>query len=292
MRSTSLSIADKINPITRTIYHDIHAATESVGVDWLVVGATARDMVYQAAFNVKITRATADIDFAVHVEDWATFSAITEALVGEYGFSPTRSAHRLKLPASDLWVDIIPFGAIAGDDGKYRWPDEPEKEISILGFQEALETAVMCRIDDNPVLDLKIVHPAVLIMIKIISWCDRKHYKRTDAQDVAYAMSYYTLLDGNDTRVYDDPALYEGDLEMGTIGARLAGRDLASLAPGLALDTVRAFVQREIDLGDESEFLADMMRGSTKLFADRRLYRDLLPNLATGIDEQSEAHAR
>jgi hypothetical protein len=105
-------------------------------------------------------------------------------------------------------------------------------------------------------------------------------------------MSYYTLLDGNDTRVYDDPALYEGDLEMGTIGARLAGRDLASLAPGLALDMVRAFVQREIDLGDESEFLADMMRGSTKLFADRRLYRDLLPNLATGIDEQSEAHAR
>ena len=134
-------------------------------------------------------------------------------------------------------------------------------------------------------MDLKVVHPAVLILIKIISWRDRKHYKRTDAQDVAYAMSYYTQLDGNDMRVYDDPALYEGDLEMGTVGARLAGRDLATLAPGLALDFVRAFIQEEIGLGNDSEFLADMMLGSTRLFADEGLYSELLPNLAMGIDE-------
>ena len=285
MKSTSLSIADKISPITRTIYRDIHAAAKSVGADWLVVGATARDMVYQAAFNVKITRATADIDFAIHVDDWETFSAITKSLVDEYGFSRTRLAHRFELPDSKIWVDIIPFGAIAGDDGKYRWPDEPETEISTLGLQEGLDTAITCQISDDPVLNLKVVHPAVLIMIKIISWRDRKHYKRTDAQDVAYAMSYYTQLGDNHMRVYDDSSLYEGDLDMGTVGARLAGRDLASLAPGATLDSVRQFVQQEIDRGNESEFLADMMRGSTRLFADESQYADLLPNFALGIDE-------
>ncbi len=285
MRSASLFIANKISPASRAVYQDIHAAADSVGADWLVIGATARDMVYQAAFGLTIKRATADIDFAIHVDDWNAFSALTKSLVDDFGFSQTKSAHRLELPDSELWIDIIPFGAIAGADGKYRWPDDPDIEISTLGFQEALDTAITCRISDDPVLDLKVVHPAVLIMIKIISWRDRKHFKRTDAQDVAYAMSYYTQLDGNDMRVYDDPTLYEGDLEMVTVGARLAGRDLASLAPGPALDFVRQFVRQEIDRGDESEFLADMMRGSTRLFADESFYGDLLPNFAMGIDE-------
>lgn len=285
MKSTSLSLTDKIDPIARAIYQNVHEAAKTVGADWLVVGATARDLIYQAAFDVRVTRATADIDFAVHVDNWETFSAITKLLVEEYGFSRTRSAHRLERPDSKLWVDIIPFGAIAGEDGKYRWPDEPEKEISVLGFHEALETAVVCRVSENPNLDLKVVHPAVLILIKIISWQDRKHYKRTDAQDAAYAMSYYTKLDNNELRVYDDPTLYDDDLDMGTVGARLVGRDLASLAAGEVLTKTREFVQVQIELGNESEFLADMMRGSTKIFVNTNQYADLLPNLAKGIDE-------
>lgn len=286
MRSKSLSIAARISPAARAIYGHIADAASSVGIDWLVVGATARDMIYEAAFDIQTIRATADIDFGVHVADWEEFSAVTEALVTMHRFSRTQSSNRLQLPESDIWIDIIPFGAVAGDDGRYQWPDEPEKEMSVLGFQQALETAVFCRVDDDPVLDLKVVHPAVLIMLKIVSWRDRKNDKRTDAQDVAYVMSRYTQLDNNENRVYDDPSLYEDDLEMDTIGARLAGRDLASLASGMALDIVRDLVQREIDLGNESELLADMMRGSRRLFADDRLYGQLLPNLAKGIDEE------
>lgn len=285
MKSTSLAIADKIDPVTRFIYNDIAKAAKSVGADWLVIGATARDMIYHAAFGLQIKRATADIDFAIHVDNWDTFTEITKSLVEDHGFSQAKSVHRLDLPNSKLGIDITPFGAIAGKDGKYRWPHEPETEISVLGFQEALDTAIACRISDKPRLVLKVAHPAVLILLKIISWQDRKHYKRTDAQDVAYAMRYYVDLDDNGMRVYDDPTLYEGDLDMGTIGGRLAGRDLTSLAPGAALQHVREFVRGEIDRGDESEFLADMMRGSTRLFASDRQYSELLRNLAIGIDE-------
>lgn len=285
MKNTSLSIADKIDPATIFVYHDVAAAASSVGADWLVVGATARDMIYHAAFGLQIKRATADIDFAIHVDNWDTFKSITNLLVENHGFSRSKPEHRLDLPNSKLWIDIIPFGAIAEADGKFRWPEEPEKEVSILGFQEALDTAIACEISHNPVLVLKVAHPAVLVMLKIISWQDRKHYKRTDAQDVAYALHFYGDLDGNDMRVYDDPELYEGDLDMGTIGARLAGRDLAALAPGPALMDTRKFIQDEIDHGDESEFLADMMRGSTKLFAGYEQYAELLRNLAIGIDE-------
>lgn len=47
MRSASLFIANKISPASRAVYQDIHTAADSVGADWLVIGAAARDMVYQ-----------------------------------------------------------------------------------------------------------------------------------------------------------------------------------------------------------------------------------------------------
>jgi len=57
------------------------------------------------------------------------------------------------------------------------------------------------------------------------------------------------------------------------------------LAPGVALDYVQKSIQEEIDRGDESEFLADMMQGSSTLFADDDQYADLLINLLRGMNE-------
>lgn len=285
MKSTSISIADKIDPTARYIYDNVNTVANALGVGWLVVGATARDMIYHAAFDVQIKRGTEDIDFAIHVDDWETFNVLTTSLIEDYGYTRRKSEHRLDLPDSKLWIDIVPFGAIADKDGKFRWPNDPDKEISMLGFQDALETAVTCRISEDPVFDLKVVHPAVLILLKIISWRDRKHYKRTDAQDVAYAMRHYIDLDANDMRVYDDPTLYEGNLDMGTVGARLAGRDLKSLVTGNAIEVVRKFIEEELALGNKSEFLADMMQGSTKLFVDDSQYSELLTDFSVGINE-------
>jgi len=57
------------------------------------------------------------------------------------------------------------------------------------------------------------------------------------------------------------------------------------LVPGDALSELRTHVQEEIDSGDQSQLLADMMIGSPGLFVDERLYSHLLPNIALGIDE-------
>ena len=68
MKSTLLSIADKVDPTTQFIYDDIATVANAAGADWLVIGATARDMIYHAAFGLPIKRATADIDFAINIE--------------------------------------------------------------------------------------------------------------------------------------------------------------------------------------------------------------------------------
>lgn len=289
MRSTSLSIAGKVPDQSFDIYRDVLSTADDMAIEVLIVGATARDIIYEAAFDVPVRRATKDVDFAIQVEAWEQLSSLRDALIQQHNFEDKGVEHRLHLPNSSVWIDIIPFGAIADADGKLRWPNDPGVEMSTLGFKEAIETAVRCRVSETPPLELNVVHPAVSILLKVFSWQDRKHIKRSDAQDAAYAMRYYLKLDGNEARLYDDPALFEGDFDLDTIGARLAGRDLASLAPGRALDELREFLQQHIDLGDESEFFADMQLEPTRLFRDPGLYSHLLPNLLLGIDERSNS---
>jgi len=287
MRSTSLTIVGEVSDRSFEIYRDVLDAAGSLSIDVLIVGATARDLIYEAAFGVPVRRATKDVDFAIQVRDWEEFTDLRDALIGRHGFEDKGTDHRLHLPEPGIWIDIIPFGAISDSDGKLRWPKEPDVEMSTLGFQEAIDTAVRCRVSDKPPLTLNVVHPAILIMLKIFSWQDRRHIKQSDAQDAAYAMRYYVELDNNMERIYDDPSLYEGDFDLDTVGARLAGRDLARLAPGKALNTLRDFLKRQVDLADDSEFFADMQLEPTRLFRDASLYARLLPNLLLGIEESS-----
>ena len=69
MKSTLLSIAGRVDPIVRLIYDDISTVANAVGADWLVAEATARDLVYHAASGLPIKRATADIGFAIHIDN-------------------------------------------------------------------------------------------------------------------------------------------------------------------------------------------------------------------------------
>lgn len=287
MRSTSLSITGKVPGSSLEIYRDVLGAAGTIGIEVLVVGATARDIIYETAFGVPVRRATTDIDLAIQVENWEQFSSLRSALIKRHKFEEQGIDHRLHLPDSSIWIEIIPFGAIADEDGKLRWPKDSDVEMSTLGFQEAVDTAVQCRVSDSPKLELNVVHPAILILLKIFSWQDRRHVKRSDAQDAAYAMSYYVKLDDNEARLHIDPTLFEGEFDMDTIGARLAGRDLARLAPGRAVDELRKFLRKQVDLGNESEFFADMQLEPTRLFLDPSLYSHLLPNLLLGIEEPS-----
>ncbi len=282
MSDTLLNIADKIDPLTCAVYSGMQKAAQSVDADWFVIGATARDMVYEAAYNLPVKRATKDIDFAILVESWQMFDRLAESLVDQHNFARTVIAHRFTYPKLGFWVDMIPFGGLSGGDTTYRWPDDPDKEISTLGFQEGLDTAITCRISEDPVLDVKVIHPAVLVMLKLLNWKERRQDKSSDAQDSAYAMSNYIYLD-NEQRLRNEPELYDEPFDMDTIGARLLGRDIVSLVSEKPVEFLKSLIQGEIALGAESELLADMMLGN--LFAVEALYGQLLSNLAQGLNE-------
>jgi len=102
-------------------------------VDVLLVGAAARDVLIRHATGALPQRATADVDIAVAVADWAAYTRLTAEL------SPAgRSSHTFRV--ADIEVDIVPFGGIETADRTISWPDG--YVMNTLGFREALGCAI------------------------------------------------------------------------------------------------------------------------------------------------------
>lgn len=204
MTSTLLNIAGKIDPQTVGLFETVNRAIIDLDMSYVVVGATARDLVLHYGYGAKIQRATADVDFAIEVSNWAAFKALKDRLCGE-GFKATTSQHRLISPLVGI-VDIVPFGQIEGEQGSIAWPPKGEVVMNVLGFKEACDNAEWVRIQDSPKLDIPVASPVGMILLKIIAWIDRaSELRRKDAMDVACLLSTFEKIQG----IID--ALYSGD---------------------------------------------------------------------------------
>jgi hypothetical protein len=97
MTTTSLNIAGKVDPRTVEVLQLVERIANELGIPYVVIGATARDLVLHYYYGARIQRGTQDIDFAIQVADWSAFSTLTQALVIE-GYEATKMAHRFKSP--------------------------------------------------------------------------------------------------------------------------------------------------------------------------------------------------
>ena len=77
----TLDLSGKIDAKSVAIYSAIDQAARDLAIPYVVVGASARDLVLHYGYGARIKRATADIDFGIQVPDWATFEAIRYKLI-------------------------------------------------------------------------------------------------------------------------------------------------------------------------------------------------------------------
>ena len=90
MTSTSLDIAGKIDPRTVATIAAVAQVITELGMPYVIVGATARDLVLHHGHGANIQRATQDVDFAIEVPEWSAFEAVKERLCAQ-GFQATKA---------------------------------------------------------------------------------------------------------------------------------------------------------------------------------------------------------
>ncbi len=228
-----LDLSEKIDPLTIELFEIIKSVADSKGINFFVVGASARDMILEYGYDIKTKRATMDIDLGVQVADWGQYEKLKQGLIDTAKFEQDRQEQRLKYK-NILLIDIIPFGKIAEPENNFTWPSEDGNEMNTLGFSESFENAILARIRDNPVLEIKLTSLAGLAIMKIIAWHDNPARGR-DAPDLGLILHNY-LYAGNEERIFDE----ENDIfdkiknEQGdyykNAGARLLGRDIVKIA--------------------------------------------------------------
>lgn len=260
-----LSVSQEIKSALRHIYGDVAQACVDLGIDYVVVGAAARDLVLHNAYGAEITRATKDVDFGLNVESWESLLKLRDALIAK-GYTESETKHRLFAP-SGIPVDIIPFGQIADADSNIAWPPDGETIMSVLGFKEAHEHSDLIRIQDDPPIDVRVAAPVGMALLKIVAWRDRSlDIRRKDAKDLYYLLDNYSAIPEVEDAIYSDPELgsrHEWDVEL--MSAELLGQRARDIA---APETAQAILALA-DHAEKIESLGWEMSGGHERLLDR-----------------------
>jgi predicted nucleotidyltransferase len=197
-------------------------------VEWLIVGALARDLHLGYGYGIRIDRVTTDTDLALAITDWKEFAAVRDALLGSRNFLADRRVEHKFLHRSNRALDVVPFGDVADRSGVIAWPPSGAVTMSVVGYREALAGSIALQLPHEQ--HARIPSIAGLIVLKFIAWSERhRTAPGKDAYDLRLMLTHF-LDAGNLHRLYEGHAdLIDADFDYPLVSARLAGRDASAL---------------------------------------------------------------
>lgn len=280
-----LDISNKIDISSLEILKLIDNSAKSLNIDFFVIGATARDIIFNMVHNIKIFRATNDIDFSIRIKSWNEFEKLISSLINK-GFVKTNIVHKFKYKSIPS-IDIVPFGIISTPDASIIWPDKQSKEMNVLGFEECFADSESVKVSSNPELIIKLASVRGLVIMKLIAWKDGFPTRSRDALDIYYIIKNY-IDAGNSERLFEENNdLVDDNFDFELTGATLLGRDIAKLAAKPTLNFIKDMLASEINNSDTSQFINDILTSdliSDKTDKTRKYLLNLISNLHLGIN--------
>jgi predicted nucleotidyltransferase len=217
-------------------------------VDFYLVGAVARDVWMSGINKIEPRRTTGDIDFAVFINNIATYDELREHLINEEGFFPYKGNNFVLIWKGRTQVDLLPFGAIEDENGRVSTNGIGLTNISLQGFTEIYEEGL-------PELNLEGEHqfkfctlPGI-VLLKMIAFDDRPEHRRDDMKDISDILNHF--FDMYDEEIWSNHSDLFGDKEIDLkhLAARVMGREIKKIAkrnPKLE-DRVMSILERNTD---------------------------------------------
>jgi len=286
MSSISIDISGSIEPERVAVLTNIREVAQEVGIHFIAVGAFARDVIFEHIHRIPAPRLTEDIDIGVEVASWEEFQRLTSILIERGLFAATGLPHRFTGVASAAIVDIVPYGGISDEMKRISWPPDHDIIMSMLGFEEAYQSALKVRISSEPLLEILVPSIPALALMKIISWDDAYPKRERDAHDLLFILENYNAT-GIEDKLYEthDPLLIEEDFDSRLASIRVLGRDIARLGSPETIKRVEEILTRETNEDQGVRMLADMAKGTMIRGTKFETALQLLEKLLQGIQE-------
>lgn len=235
-----------VDPLTVAVSREIISLARKLDLQYFLAGAMARDIVLTNVFGIDIGRATRDVDFAVAVADWDQFNLVKRTLLENGPFSASDKAeqrlyYRTGENHAGFPVDIIPFGGVEAPPHSIAWPPEKKIIMNVMGYAEALETALSVQVEAG--FTVPIASLPGLALLKLFAWQDRHNETPKDAQDLVILCRGYHAA-GNHDRIYgEEIALLEAvDFDLDLASPRLLGKDVRRIASAGTLKQATALL--------------------------------------------------
>lgn len=228
------------------------------GVQFLLVGATVRQLILTGHYKIEERRKTQDLDFGVMLADWQSYERLAQALKTSGGFrqDDRHRPHEFQYGTGN-WIDLIPFGTVA-QNNTIAWPPERASIMNIIGYEEAFHAAV--EIDFDRDIRIKSASLPGYVLLKLFAWNDRPFERTKDLQDIWFLLENYYLAGEVENRLHaehPDLLALPADKYRELAGARILGRDLARLCSPSTHKALKALLDRECEAGDESKILVE-----------------------------------
>jgi predicted nucleotidyltransferase len=287
MNNISIDISGKIDTERVGVLRLIKEVADSLGIPFFVVGAFARDVVFEHIHQIAAPRSTEDIDVGVEVANWEEFRQLTGVLIEHGLLTATKSPHRFVACSSAVVVDIVPYGGITDEEKRISWPPDHVMIMSMLGFEEAYRSALKIRLSKDPVLEILVPSVPALALLKIISWDDAYPSRERDAQDLLFILENYDAT-GVEEKLYGSHVslLTEEGFDPRLASVRLLGRDIARMCSRNTVDKVSAILLRETDESQGLKMISHMVRGTMVQGVRFETALQLLKKLLEGVVEE------
>jgi predicted nucleotidyltransferase len=245
MTNTYATLSNPLNPAKEETLRRLYSVIGSMQV--VLLGAFARDLIFNHICGIEVPRATMDIDTCVQMVSWDHFDTACENLKA-IGFCEDGPDHPEKMyDTNGQEVDLLPFGSLSEDGRTITWQTD-SSPWTILGIQEAHDKAWKVRIDE---LELRVSPPCAMIYLKMLSTYDRPgDRRRKDTQDIDFVLEHYLDATGrerlrSDGSDADVMVLESGDIEKAT--ARVVGRDIASMVEAETFGALSDILTKETE---------------------------------------------
>lgn len=200
----------------------------SFNIDFYLVGAVARDLWMTAINDIKPSRITGDIDFAVFINDKGTYESLRQYLIDVEGFHPLRENAFVLIWKGFLQVDLLPFGAIEGKGAQVTVEGAGLTSVSVPGFQEIYDHGL-------PKAELEEVHhfkfctlPGI-VMLKLLAYQDRPEIRFGDITDISNILKHFFGM--YETEIFENHTdLFENNPDLQLLAARVMGREMGKIA--------------------------------------------------------------
>lgn len=251
--TTCYSLSNSLPPVRREMLVSFQRIAEEQGVPFLLVGATVLHLILTCRYDIKERRKTYDLDFGVMLPDWDCYKRLAHALETSGGFRQNmRRPHEFRYGAN--WIDLVPFGSI-GQNNAIAWPPERASIMNIVGYEDVFRAAV--EIDFGQDTRIKSASLPGIVLLKLFAWNDRPE-RAKDLVDTWLLMENYFLAGEVADKLHTEhPYLLNLPAEKfeNLVGARILGRDLASLCSRSTHKALKELLERECEKGDQSKIL-------------------------------------